>query len=358
MPRTYPCLSSPYDAGYLEAGYDDPYHENPKIPAIFEDYTGWKCGFNAAITERTGNVIFRNFKIADNQIAGIEYAEIEDVEYGYAYIEGATIVGNSGYNDEDGAISGNTTWGFIGPKTENFMIKDSSFFNFDHGWNSAPLGTCSHCFHPDATDSGARTYTTSNLYFENCPLKINYQMPYREIIHDLDGSMTGLGVESYAVFEQPHLLVPECFSAQDTHGGVICDGSVHVRRIAFHKMEDKFRLIPIKVAIWDEDVEQAMEADEDTLFDFKNNVNGVWSNYQMRDKVEPSNGWAFPIVTGHKFRFHWGEGIDFENMSFDISPLWDENDDSVHLMTNFTDVRMAINITDRGGNLIANETYL
>jgi len=66
MPRTYPCLSSPYDADYLEAGFDDPYHENPKIPAIFEDYTGWKCGFNAAITERTGSVIFRNFKIADN----------------------------------------------------------------------------------------------------------------------------------------------------------------------------------------------------------------------------------------------------------------------------------------------------
>jgi len=78
----------------------------------------------------------------------------------------------------------------------------------------------------------------------------------------------------------------------------------------------------------------------------------------QRESKDPSMSWPIVVATGKRYRFHWGEGIDFENMSFDISPLWDENDDSVHLMTNFTDVRMAINITDRGGNLIANETYL
>ena len=33
----------------------------------------------------------------------------------------------------------------------------------------------------------------------------------------------------------------------------------------------------------------------------------------------PSNGWAVPFVTGHKYRVHWGEGLDFEKMSFEQS---------------------------------------
>jgi len=45
-------------------------------------------------------------------------------------------------------------------------------------------------------------------------------------------------------------------------------------------------------------------------------------------------------------------------MTLDISPLWEETDDTVHIMTNFTDIRMALNFTDRAGNQIANETYL
>lgn len=39
--------------------------------------------------------------------------------------------------------------------------------------------------------------------------------------------------------------------------------------------------------------------------------------------------------------------------------IWEETDRNVHFMTNFTDVRAAINITaSNGGGLIANETYL
>jgi hypothetical protein len=44
-------------------------------------------------------------------------------------------------------------------------------------------------------------------------------------------------------------------------------------------------------------------------------------------------------------------------MKFDVSPLWEEDDATVHMMTNFTDVRMAINITDINGAKIWNETY-
>ena len=69
-------------------------------------------------------------------------------------------------------------------------------------------------------------------------------------------------------------------------------------------------------------------------------------------------GWPIVVATGHRYRVHWGEAIDFETMSFDVSPLWTENDANVHMMTNFTDVRMSINITDKNNKKIWNRTYI
>lgn len=71
-------------------------------------------------------------------------------------------------------------------------------------------------------------------------------------------------------------------------------------------------------------------------------------------------GWPVVMATGHKYRLHWGEAIDFEQMRVYISPLWQQDEQNVHIMTNFTDVRVAMNITTNGGrgDLIANETYL
>lgn len=131
IPRTDACSSSPYDADFLDKGETDPYWKNPKIPAIFERMTAWKCGRNGAITERTGAVVFKDFKIADNLIAGMEFSVIEDVVDNYAKIEGGLVVGNSGLNDEDGNIAMMTLWGVIGARTENFMIDGTSFYNFD-----------------------------------------------------------------------------------------------------------------------------------------------------------------------------------------------------------------------------------
>lgn len=44
-------------------------------------------------------------------------------------------------------------------------------------------------------------------------------------------------------------------------------------------------------------------------------------------------------------------------MKIETSVRWEETDLNVHLMTNFTDVRVAMNITDKTKYLIPNETY-
>ena len=56
--------------------------------------------------------------------------------------------------------------GLITPRTENFTVDSVKFYNFDFE-GSAAIGGCSHCFHAAATDSGARTVTFKNTYFDS-----------------------------------------------------------------------------------------------------------------------------------------------------------------------------------------------
>lgn len=89
-------------------------------------------------------------------------------------------------------------------------MNNVSFFNFDQS-NSAALGSCSHCFHPASTDSGARTVTFSKLVFDKTvPKRINYQYPRKDIFYDLDGTLTGLGPKTWATPYFYHNLQPEC----------------------------------------------------------------------------------------------------------------------------------------------------
>jgi len=57
---------------------------------------------------------------------------------------------------------------------------------------------------------------------------------------------------------------------------------------------------------------------------------------------------------------HWGWANDFETMSVEPSNRWVPSDKNVHIMTNFTDVRVAINVTTKfgAGVIIANTSYL
>lgn len=94
--------------------------------------------------------------------------------------------------------------GIIGPRSEFFTISGAKFFNFDFG-SSACLGDCSHCYWQYSTDSGARTIFTEKLGFFNSPKRVLHQYPFSGIFHDLDGTLTGKGANSYETFYYPHL---------------------------------------------------------------------------------------------------------------------------------------------------------
>ena len=183
----------------------NPYPDNPPIIAEFHNLVSYKNKRNGAIAERIGAVQWHNFKTADNLEAGMEVSMTEDIVEGYAKIVGGLVVGRSA-NTEEALDLAHSAKGIISPRTENFSFEGVKFYNFN--WNNAAaLGTCSHCWHDNNTDSGARTITVSDLYFDETVAKrVLYTTPWRTIFFDKTGGLTNFGTNSWFVPFWKHLL--------------------------------------------------------------------------------------------------------------------------------------------------------
>jgi len=186
------------------------------------------------------------FKIADCRVGGWEYEAAGDPWLeGKGGIFDSTIVGSS-LNEETDLIESQPR-GIIAPRSEWFKISDIRFHNFVHK-DHAALGTCSHCYNGDSTDSGARTHLTEKLKFYNCNMRIRYQVPYNAIFNDLDGTLTELGPNTWTTgygrvetingrlkeYYLTHIKhVKECKLDVPMYDGFVCDNTVQVRRVAF-----------------------------------------------------------------------------------------------------------------------------
>ena len=61
--------------------------------------------------------------------------------------------------------------------------------------------------------------------------------------------------------------------------------------------------------------------DEETLDTYKHDdIN--YSVVPFKPKLDPTNAWAMPYVTGKRYKIHWKNGLDFDKMRFDLSKWW------------------------------------
>lgn len=168
----------------------------------------------------------------------------------------------------------------------------------------------------------------------------NYQLPWRAIFLDEDGTLTGKGQGSWATPYYPHHNHTECEHNETYYGGVVCDNTVQVRRIAFWNAKPAalFRGMGFKVLRYDDEV----VAEYSNKTDYLDNKT-EYSTMAFKKSGDPSNGWATPFVTGHKYKIHFGmTGLDYEELTIDASERWEDGDKSIYLVHNWTDVRQAI----------------
>jgi len=251
IPRMYPCKDIIYDP----FNTTDPFWQNPLITANFYNVTSWKNKRNGAIAGNVGDVRFHNFKVADNLLAGIEFERTNHTGDNRAQVKDSLIIGKT-ENAELETLRADPK-GIIAPRSENFTIDGCKFYNYD--WrNASALGDCSHCFHPASTDSGARTHTVRNLFFDTTVTKkIRYQEPYNGIFFDQTGTLTGKGPNSWATAYHKHNEAwPECSTDVEVFDGHVCDNRVQLRRIVFYGPEKKDRFMGMAMYIlpWDDSI--------------------------------------------------------------------------------------------------------
>jgi hypothetical protein len=263
---------------------------------------------------------------------------------GYAKIVGGICIGKSENTEE--ALDKASPYGVRTPRTEYFSMSGTKFYNYNFN-EAAGMSTCSHCWHDNNTDSGARTMDVENLVFDSTVQKIvSYSTPFRTIFFDKSGGMTGKGANSWFVPYFKHLLVSECENAE-AKGGILCTSTVQVRRVAIFNLPSNFVGMRMKVL-------QISEADETAK-----KAAGTWDAFKdaeenygiapFKEKQLPTNAWALPYVTGHRYRVHWEAGLDFDTMKLEMSERWETTDKEIRLVFNHTEQREAINITTNYG---------
>lgn len=83
------------------------------------------------------------------------------------------------------------------------------------------MSDCSHCYTPKA-DSSARTTRFSKLKFTDVDQRIKWTWPNKGIFHDLDGTLTEEGPDSYVAAYFKHNDWPECIHNETMYNGIIC----------------------------------------------------------------------------------------------------------------------------------------
>jgi hypothetical protein len=155
--------------------------------------------------------------VADNLLAGIEFEMTKEAkEAGKCFIDGGLVIGKT--DNTSGELDNASPRGIITPRgSDYFGVKNVSFFAFNwtgaYNKKAAAIGSCSHCWHGAATDSGARHVTFEGLTFEDAtvPTRINYQVPWRAIYYDVDGTLTDKGPKGWAMpYWQHNHWEPDC----------------------------------------------------------------------------------------------------------------------------------------------------
>lgn len=260
-----------------------------------------------------------NFKCAENKLAGIEYGTIPGIG-GAAFVDKAVLVGRAA------GSPGGSPRGIITPRVENFRVTNSRFYNFDFG-GAAAFGTCSHCF-GNEPDSGARTIRTANLTFINVTKRINWQYPKKAIFFDEDGSLTDKGPNTWVTPYQRYNNWSECTVNETMFTGHVCDSTVQVRRIVFTGAQPSAQLNGkvLKILPFDDNLYTNRSV-------YENDASN-WGGIAFLKRERPTDAWAVPIVTGHKYKIKWGWGVDFTKVTLSKSPFWQPTDRPITFVYN------------------------
>lgn len=206
-------------------------------PAVFGSFIAYN-NMRGAEAVKIGAVQMHDFKMLDNDIAGIEYvfAGEADAPRGGPKIKNALIVGHSQVSEGlELLIKSNTkctTWGIKLPQDSKLVVENVTFVNFDREGCTA-YGYCAQC-KEFKKRGGWITHALKNR-FVNSPRRSFFEWSHESAILDLDGSITGYpngSVVPYSANLPPEKCTQSMEHSYGRVNGSVCDSSVKFRRLA------------------------------------------------------------------------------------------------------------------------------
>ena len=97
---------------------DNPYPENPIIPAEYHNLVSYKNRRDGAIVERAGAIQWHGFKTADNGEVGMEFSTVKETADGFAMIKDGVVIGRT--ENTELILDRLSPVGIKNPRTENF----------------------------------------------------------------------------------------------------------------------------------------------------------------------------------------------------------------------------------------------
>ena len=209
-------------------------------PAVFGSFIAYN-NMRGAEAVQVGAVQMHDFKMLDNDIAGIEYvfADQKDTPWGGPRIVNALIVGHSQASEGlELKIRSNTHCTESGirlPQFSKLVVENVTFVNFNRSGCTC-YTTCAQCL--EFKKKGGWTTLTSKNTFVNSPRRTALRWSHEAVIVDLDGSLTGY-VNGSIVPSNGNLPPQHCSSSPPDsfgpHNGSVCNSNVKFRRFAFNR---------------------------------------------------------------------------------------------------------------------------
>lgn len=333
VPRVNPCT---FHSVYTS---DDWYGDNPSIPAVFSNFIAWKNFENGVMAEHLGAVEFRNFMIADSRLSGIQVSQTNFSRPDSAFLNGSIIVGKTGNVDPD-VTRYNGAVGLTTPRTDGFMVKGVSFFNFTSNLDMKAIKSCSKCWHMKLKISGGKITRFSGLKFTNVDQRVIWEpkSTKKEIFIDMDGSLTNLYSNYTLLHFHKHLEgIANCKNVTTSifDESIVCDSGVQVMPIMFANMQpnEAFRGLELKVI--------RLPSENLNLFNISLVPNDSFHN-QIMEKifVDTKYTWDIPFVTGFRYNIHFQSGnLDWTHMQIYPSQYYQPTDLGIVLRFNYSDYR-------------------
>ena len=261
-------------------------------PSTFNGLTSFR-NFAGAGTKSLGDIQLSGLQFVDNSHNGLEWSLYDGAAQGRRpQVINSLFVGESSPSFQTQAQA------IYLPQDEGVQVYNSTFIN----WYSTPaLWTCDSCFTQAQQSQSGFTVRTSGLRFINSAQSIQFMFPFKDIIMDEDGSLTGVAggtlTNNYSFNANPH-----CTQQGLQLGyGLLCDASVRVRKLAIE--------FPQPEALWGVSINV-------TGYDATTGrtIGSALLPYHEYD----FSGWMIPVVTGYRYSVQWvdaaGDLLDFSSL--------------------------------------------